>query len=64
MASYDEMQEQVRAHALHALESLIAIARDETAPDMTRIRAIRILLDLADGKPAPERVTCIIDELS
>jgi hypothetical protein len=56
--TYGKMEEQFRAHAIQALESLLAMMRDKTAPDMTRIRAIRIILDLGWGKPAPERITC------
>jgi hypothetical protein len=40
------------------MTKLVAIMNDKNAPAMTRLRAARLILDLACGRPRAERVTC------
>jgi hypothetical protein len=43
---------------------LAAIMVDEDASAMTRVRAAKLILDLACGRPVAERLTCEVETIS
>jgi hypothetical protein len=59
-----EGRQMLRAFTPQAMAMLAAIMADEKAPAMTRIRAAKLILDLACGRPVAERVTCEAEMIS
>jgi hypothetical protein len=53
-----DYQHLMRSFAPQAIAMLVAIMRDKDAPELTRLRAAKMILDLALGRPRAERVTC------
>jgi hypothetical protein len=55
--SLADCQQLMRSIAPQTVIMLAAIMRDKGAPEMTRLRAAKLILDLACGRPKAERVT-------
>jgi hypothetical protein len=55
---FTNYRQQMRALAPQAMAKLVAIMKNQNASAMTRLRAARLILDLACGRPKAERVTC------
>jgi hypothetical protein len=55
---FDDYRQQMLALAPQAMAELAAIMNDQNAPAMTRLRAAKLILNLAYGRPRPERAIC------
>jgi hypothetical protein len=53
---FADCQQLMRSVAQQAIAMLAAIMKDKGAPEMTRLRAAKLILDLACGRPKAERV--------
>jgi hypothetical protein len=56
----DDRQQQLRLFAQRAVAMLAVIMKDKNAHDMTRLRAAKLILDLAWGRPRADCVTCVL----
>lgn len=54
---FDDYRQQMLALAPQAMAKLVEIMNDENAPETIRVRAAKLILDLAYGRPRAERVT-------
>jgi hypothetical protein len=55
---FTDYRQQIGALAPQAMTNLVAIMNNQNAPAMTSLRAAKLILDLACGRPVAERVTC------
>jgi hypothetical protein len=55
---FEDHRQVMRSFAPQAVAMLAAIIRDNNAPEKTRLRAAKLILDLGYGRPASERMTC------
>jgi hypothetical protein len=62
--AFEGHQQLLRSFASQAMAMLAAIMVDEDASAMTRVRAAKLILDLACGRPVAERVTCEVETIS
>jgi hypothetical protein len=58
--AFVDCRDLLRSVAPQAMAMLAAIMNDKDAPEMTRVRAAKLILDLAYSRPVAERVTCEI----
>ena len=60
---FADCQQLMRSIASQAVAMLVAIMRDKNTPEMTRLRAAKLILDLANGRPIAERVVCTAETI-
>jgi hypothetical protein len=56
--TFADYRQLMRSFAPQVIAILVAVMRDKDAPELTRLRAAKMILDLAWGRPRAERVTC------
>ena len=62
--AFEKYRDLLRSFAPEALAALAAIAADRNAPEMTRVRAAKMILNLACGRPVVERVICEAEKIN
>ena len=62
--TFADCQQLIRSFAPQAVAMLAAIMNHKNAPEITRLQAAKLILDLACGRPRAERVTCEIRVVS